>query len=78
MTMRPKQSNPITIYLGSGAMREQNIAVLKRLASKFAGKSGRSKDGNISGFIKNIIDGKLIVIDPDEYRRQETNSPTSS
>lgn len=69
---------PILVYIGSGKTRDDNLAALRRLARKYAGTSGRSKEGNISGFIKKIIDGDLIVIDPSEYRRQESDSPAAS
>lgn len=70
-----KQPWPIPIYLGSGDEREKNLSNLKRLARKFVETNGRSKDGNISLLIRKISEGKLIVIDPDEYRRPEADSP---
>lgn len=75
---KENQPWPIPIYLGIGDEREQNIAGLKRLARKFTQPTGRSKDGNISALMKRIAKGELIVIDPDEYRRSEADSPTAS
>jgi hypothetical protein len=75
---KEKQPTPVTIYLGVGEERTHNISALKQLARKYAGTSGRSKDGNISGFIKKLIDGDLIIVDPNEYRRQQADPPIAS
>lgn len=73
-----KQPWPVPIYLGVGKERERNINHLKRLARKYTGISGRSKEGNISLLVRKIAEGKLIVIDPDEFRQPEADSPIAN
>lgn len=75
---KENQPWPIPIYLGAGDEREQNLEGLRRLARKYTEPTGRSKDGNISALMKKIAKGELIVIDPDEYRRSQSESPIAS
>lgn len=72
------QPYPVPIYLGTGEIREKNLAGLKRLARKYTKPTGRSKDGNISELMQKIAKGELIVIDPNEYREVQADSPIAS
>lgn len=61
----------LTVYLGSGETRERRLKRARELALKYVGIDRRTGEPAVSALFQEIIDGKLIIIDPDEYRQPE-------